>query len=211
MRLFACACVRRVWHLNHDERLERVLLGVEAFADSLITARELEPLNRLAWEVAEDDQIPSLSPCIACDLMNASEVKSPGSAAPPGYIGGGPLHSIHGRSSAAAAAKGVGLGASDLQAYHRAQAVEREQQTGLLHDIFGDPFHPATFTATWRTDTAVSLARQMYDSRDFGAMPILADVLQDAGCDNEDILNHCRGPGPHVRGCWVVDLVLGRG
>jgi hypothetical protein len=50
----------------------------------------------------------------------------------------------------------------------------------------------------------------MYDSRDFGAMPILADALQDAGCDNEDILDHCRGPGPHVCGCWVVDLVLGK-
>ena len=50
----------------------------------------------------------------------------------------------------------------------------------------------------------------MYESRDFAAMPILADTLQVAGCDNPDILNHCRGPGPHVRGCWVVDLVLGR-
>jgi hypothetical protein len=49
----------------------------------------------------------------------------------------------------------------------------------------------------------------MYGSRDFGAMPILADALQDAECDNAAILDHCRGPGPHVRGCWVVDLVLG--
>jgi hypothetical protein len=49
----------------------------------------------------------------------------------------------------------------------------------------------------------------MYESRDFSAMPILADALQDAGCDNADILAPCCGPGPHVRGCWVVDLVLG--
>lgn len=63
----------------------------------------------------------------------------------------------------------------------------------------------------WRTDTAVALARQMYDSRDFGAMPILADALQDAGCDGEDILSHCRDPKQvHVRGCWVVELVLGK-
>jgi hypothetical protein len=80
---------------------------------------------------------------------------------------------------------------------------------GLVRDIFGNPFHPVTFPSEWRTDTAVTLARQMYESRDFSAMPILADALQDAGCDNEDILNHCRQPGPHVRGCWVVDLVLG--
>jgi hypothetical protein len=62
----------------------------------------------------------------------------------------------------------------------------------------------------WRTADVGALARGIYESRDFGAMPILADALQDAGCDSEDILNHCRGPGPHVRGCWVVDLVLGK-
>jgi hypothetical protein len=71
-------------------------------------------------------------------------------------------------------------------------------------------FRPVAFSLEWRTSTAVALAGQMYESRDFGAMPILADALQDAGCDNEEVLNHCRGPGPHVRGCWVVDLVLGK-
>jgi hypothetical protein len=81
----------------------------------------------------------------------------------------------------------------------------------LLRDIFGNPFQPVSFSPDWRTDTAVSLARQMYDSREFGAMPILADALQDAGCDSEDILNHCRDANQvHVRGCWVVDLVLGK-
>jgi hypothetical protein len=80
----------------------------------------------------------------------------------------------------------------------------------LVCDIFGNPFRKVAFSKTWRTDTAVSLARQMYESRDFSAMPILADALQDAGCDNEDILSHCRGSGTHVRGCWVVDLVLGK-
>ncbi|MDY3552243.1 hypothetical protein R5W24_001323 [Gemmata sp. JC717] len=68
-----------------------------------------------------------------------------------------------------------------------------------------------TFSPEWRTGTAVALAGQMYESRDFGAMPVLADALQDAGCDSADILNHCRGPGPHVRGCWVIDLVLEKG
>jgi hypothetical protein len=62
----------------------------------------------------------------------------------------------------------------------------------------------------WLTSTVTDIARQMYDSRDFTAMPILADALQDAGCENADILTHCRGPGPHVRGCWVVDFVLGK-
>ena len=80
----------------------------------------------------------------------------------------------------------------------------------LLRDIFGNPFRPFHFSPEWRTDTAVALARQIYDARDFSLMSILADALQDAGCENEDILDHCRGPGPHVRGCWVVDLVLGK-
>jgi hypothetical protein len=68
----------------------------------------------------------------------------------------------------------------------------------------------ASVDRSWRTDTAILLARQTYEARDYSAMPVLADALQDAGCDNDDILNHCRGPGPHVRGCWVVDLALGR-
>jgi hypothetical protein len=81
----------------------------------------------------------------------------------------------------------------------------------LLKDVVGDPFRDVTFNPEWRTDTAAILARQMYDSRDFSAMLILADALQDAGCDNEDILSHCRdGTLTHVRGCWVVDLVLGK-
>ena len=84
----------------------------------------------------------------------------------------------------------------------------RAAQAGLFRDIFGNPFRPVAFAPVWRTDTAVAIARGMYESRDFGAMPILADALQDAGCDSDDVLNHCRTPGEHVRGCWVVDLVL---
>ncbi len=79
----------------------------------------------------------------------------------------------------------------------------------LLRDIFGNPFRPVVFDFLWRSDTAVSLAKGMYESRDFSAMPILADALQDVGCDNDDILNHCRDEKQvHVCGCWVVDLVL---
>jgi hypothetical protein len=71
----------------------------------------------------------------------------------------------------------------------------------LIREIFGNSFRPVAFSPSWRTDTALSLARQMYESRDFGAMPILADALQDAGCDSEDVLNHCRDANAtHVRG-----------
>lgn len=71
----------------------------------------------------------------------------------------------------------------------------------ILRDIFGNPFHAVTFAPEWRTETAVTLAQTMYDARDFGNLPILADALQDAGCEKADVLEHCRGPGPHVRGC----------
>jgi hypothetical protein len=85
------------------------------------------------------------------------------------------------------------------------------EKAHLVRDIFGNPFRKAAFSKTWRTDTAMSLAQQMYESREFGAMPILADALQDAGCDSDDILNHCRDANAtHVRGCWVVDLVIGK-
>jgi hypothetical protein len=101
-------------------------------------------------------------------------------------------------------------------------APASEYAVWLLREVFGDPFATRRkrktdprrgwmFDPSWRTAIAVSLAQQMYDSREFGAMPILADALQDAGCDNDDILSHCREPGEHVRGCWVLDLVLGNG
>jgi hypothetical protein len=80
--------------------------------------------------------------------------------------------------------------------------------TDLIYDIFGHPTHDERFDPAWRTSTAVALATQMYDARDFAAMSILADALQDAGCDNEDLLSHCRMDPHHVRGCWAVDGVL---
>jgi hypothetical protein len=78
----------------------------------------------------------------------------------------------------------------------------------VVRCIMGNPFRPVAFDPAWRTSTVVALADQMDQSRDFGAAPILADALQDAGCDVPDILDHCRGDGPHVRGCWVIDFVL---
>jgi hypothetical protein len=103
--------------------------------------------------------------------------------------------------------------AKEVCAHARAAArtpTRNAEQANLVRDIFGNPFRPVAFDPAWRTDTAVALARQMYDSREFGAMPILADALQDAGCEDEQVLSHCRGTNHvHVRGCWVCDLVLG--
>ena len=94
-----------------------------------------------------------------------------------------------------------------ITGYHR----DKQRRPAFVRDIFGNPFRPVAFDASWRTPTAAALAGQMYGSRDFGATPILADALQDAGCDTEEVLAHCRDPhATHVRGCWVVDLVLGK-
>ena len=93
---------------------------------------------------------------------------------------------------------------------HRSNTTERIAQCDLIRDIFGNPFRPVTVDPRWQTETVVALATGIYAERAFDRMPILADALEDAGCDHADILTHCRGDGPHVRGCWVVDLVLGK-
>jgi hypothetical protein len=80
-----------------------------------------------------------------------------------------------------------------------------------IRDIFGTlPFCPVAFDPRWHTSDAVALAQSIYDERAFERLPILADALMDAGCEDEQVISHCRSEGPHVRGCWVVDLVLGK-
>jgi hypothetical protein len=87
---------------------------------------------------------------------------------------------------------------------------EQIAQCNLYRDIFGNPFSPVALDPRWLTSSVVDLATAIYDERAFDRIPILADALMDAGCDNNDIIAHCRGDGPHVRGCWVVDLILGK-
>jgi hypothetical protein len=80
----------------------------------------------------------------------------------------------------------------------------------LIRDIFGNPFRPVTFDPRWRTSDSVGLATGIYEDRAFDRLPILADALIDSGCDDEQVLRHCRSAGPHVRGCHVVDWVLAK-
>jgi hypothetical protein len=92
---------------------------------------------------------------------------------------------------------------------NRPDPAEWAAQADILREVLGNPFKPVKLKPAWLTDTVVALARHAYQTEDFSTLPILADALQDAGCENEDILNHCRDPKQvHVRGCWVVDLVL---
>jgi hypothetical protein len=90
---------------------------------------------------------------------------------------------------------------------------ELQSCCGLLREIFGDRGQLSTvplWEIKWRTESAVAIATYMYETQDFSPMPIMADALQDAGCDTPEIIKHCRNPGVHTRGCWVVDFVLGK-
>ena len=89
-------------------------------------------------------------------------------------------------------------------------ALLQGEWSELINDIFGNPIRDKAIDPRWLSPTAIDLARTIYDERLFERLPILADALMDAGCDSEEILAHCRGPGPHVRGCWVIDLILGK-
>jgi hypothetical protein len=87
----------------------------------------------------------------------------------------------------------------------------------LLREVAGNPFRPVAFDSTWLSPTVTTLAQAAYDERDLPSgeldrdrLVILADALEDAGCTDRDILDHLRGPGPHVRGCWALDLILDR-
>jgi hypothetical protein len=93
---------------------------------------------------------------------------------------------------------------------HKAFLKQQRWQSTVLRCIFGNPFRPASRTDAWQTANVVAIARAIYHEGSFDRLPILADALEEAGCTDADLLAHCRGPDPHVRGCWVVDLLLGK-
>jgi hypothetical protein len=131
----------------------------------------------------------------------------------------------------ALAAKGIANDAADAVAYHAvhgtgsqdpnealwksARNAERAVQCGLIRDLFGPLlFRPRVVYPTWlrwHDGAIVHIAQAIYNDRRFQELPILADALEEAGWTDREILGHCREPGDHVRGCWVVDLILGKG
>jgi hypothetical protein len=94
----------------------------------------------------------------------------------------------------------------------QARGAEFREQCRLLIDLLGDRFQPSKAVGPWLEHdggTALNLARTVYEDRAFDRLPVLADALEEAGCDDPALLEHLRGPGPHVRGCWVLDRLLG--
>jgi hypothetical protein len=101
--------------------------------------------------------------------------------------------------------------------FEKARAAEGRVSVHLLRDVIGNPFRRVRLKSAWRAPPAVALARAAYDQRelpsgvlDVPRLAVLADALEEAGCTDAELLGHLRGPGPHVRGCWAVDLVLGK-
>ena len=183
LRLFACACCRRlVMPLATDIQLTESLLTAEWFADGEATQDDLEQARETARKMDQGGDDNRSFAWMAVFCATGPRIDD--------YV-----------------STTVVVSFKEFARWEPEYVSHAE----IIRDIFGNPFRPVTFSPTWLTDTAVSLARGMYESRDFSAMPILADAFQDAGCDSADILDHCRSDGPHVRGCWVVDAVLGKG
>ena len=96
----------------------------------------------------------------------------------------------------------------------RSEDAERAAQIRLLYEIIGNPFRPTTLEPAWLSwcgGAIVKIAQAIHEGGTYAELPILADALEEAGCGNSDILAHCREPGEHVRGCWVVDLFVEKG
>jgi hypothetical protein len=212
-RLVAVAWCRRVPNRLPDTSLRTVLGIVECFADGLVGREQLQSVAQSAVEVVKGTDIgTALTTSAFYHAATAvEEAAHDDPDAPYTFrLTDVSRHLAHAAGYSVAPAPWDGIEHERRAAFRSAEAAERLAMAQLVREVFGNLFRPIAFSPEWRTDTAVALAQQIYESREFGAMPILADALQDAGCDNEDVLAHCRGAGPHVRGCWVVDLVLGK-
>jgi hypothetical protein len=203
LRLFACACCRRIWPLLTDERSRHGIEVAERFVDGLASEQE----RAIACEKTR------AAAAAACRIY-AGSVPGGGVFAYPEYDPGW-------------FAAGAAFNALDYSRFRRPYdaaepaaaaaanaTAEAAVQATLLRDIIGNypstsPPLPAAVHA-WNNGTVQKIAQAIYDERAFDRLPILADALEEAGCTNQDILAHCRQSGEHVRGCWVVDLVLGK-
>jgi hypothetical protein len=95
-----------------------------------------------------------------------------------------------------------------------ARPASQPRQAALLRELVGNPFRlPVTVDPAWlawNDGTVRKLAAEVYEARDLARLPVLADALEDAGCADAEFLGHLREPGLHVRGCWALDLLLGK-
>jgi hypothetical protein len=211
VRLFATACCRRVVHVVRDDRIRGIVDVSGKFADCDATAVDLacecfEAERAQEWDNtlqgdAEKAAVWALR-ALDSELDVASVVLRSYEAH--GVIAAEGLDAESSRRSVPPCYT-FGYVVSEL-----AKLDEQRAQANLLRDIVGDPASSFDFDSRWRTHDVIGLAHAIYGDCKFELLPILADALMDAGCDDERVLSHCRSITRHVRGCWVVDLVLGK-
>jgi hypothetical protein len=202
LRLFAVACCRRPYYRVDDERHRRAIQFAERMADEAVSEGEWREVRQAAlelWQAAWADsleaqqQAPRGTPEVE-KLVHADMATAAGWAI------------LEDAWEAAYQATGVDWGED--------YADEPAHQLVLLRDVFGPPlFRPVPIDPAWLGadgGAAPALARRIYNDRAFHDLPVLAGALERAGCADPDMLSHCRQPSEHVRGCWVVDLILGK-
>jgi hypothetical protein len=198
LRLFACACCKHIWPLMTDDRSRRAVELAELSADHPVAPETLDAVSGEAEEAFED-AITDSDESVKEDSTGLTWSQYAAACSAASYASNPSLRDEDVR----VVIEAISDASSDATAQRPWQAV-------VLRDIFGNPFRPVALDPAWRTSAAVGLAAAIYSDRAFDRFPILADALEDAGCDDPDILAHCRTHPEHARGCWVVDLVLGK-
>jgi hypothetical protein len=193
-RLFAVACCRRIWSLMPEQRSRQIVEVAERYADDVADSEDLEE----AWDAAsvDLDGVDNATEAAAYAAVDTDEEAAACSAA----------------DFAADAADEVSF-FSPLpreRCWGTGGVAERAAQAELLRCIFGNPFRPVDLSPSWVTPAVTGLADTIYQERAFDLLPVLADALEEAGCDNAEILHHSRSKTSHARGCWIVDLLLTR-
>ncbi len=215
-RLFKCACCRHLWRLLTDERSREGVLLAERRADgetSDMAYEEAVASTRAVWRKKEFWQEHE-NRFVPYMFRSAAEVARD-TTANRGFTALGIARMTF--RALGAEAEAVAKSSPDIDAGRAAVRAAYQRmfmvQASYIRDIFANPFRPVSLSPLWLAwnDGAVrKMSQAIYDERAFDRLPLLADALEDAGCTSGDILAHCRGPGPHVRGCWAVDLLLGK-
>jgi hypothetical protein len=216
LRLFLAGCCRRVWRLMPDGRCRAAVEQAEEFADGSATGEELAAAFRAAeaaHQVARrrlDWHGTAYTRADVTPQRNAALVAANAAAA--AALTAHPMAPREAYSVCLGAGSAASTDAGALN-----HVGEHEEQCRLLRDVLGNPFRPVALHPARVTADVLSLVRAAYEERFLpsGALEpvrlaLLADALEEAGCDNADLLSHLRSEGPHVRGCWALDLVLGK-
>jgi hypothetical protein len=203
LRLFACACCRRIWPLLPDARSRAAVEAGEQYADGRVTGKQLRLIR-----VAARRGVSAVRVALRPAARVAASVAGPPLTVPVVAAFTANIARVVGASASAGAA-------TPITASLSAQAAEQAGQCRLLRELLGPlPFWSIPVEPTWlawRDGVVRKMAQTIHDEARFDDLPILADALEDAGCADADLLAHCRQTEKHVRGCWVVDLLLGKG